>query len=129
MDPAYGISLSTKDKESIVNGEERNDEHVNLAQQLLKAQFPSLNGLQCTLLQSRKQPLPEGKQVVQIIHCHGNHWIAVSSMNTSDKTVNVYDSLYNSLDGETTDIINSLFQSINQPSPITRGTKSKIRSL
>lgn len=43
----------------------------------------------------------------------------MSSMNTSDETVNVYDSLYDSLDGETTDIINSLFQSTNQPNPIT----------
>jgi hypothetical protein len=37
-----GSFLSIKDKASIVNGEQLNDEHVNFAQQLLKAQIPSL---------------------------------------------------------------------------------------
>lgn len=112
-----GIFLSTEDKASIVNGELLNDEQVNFAQQLLKAQFPCLNGLRCTLLQSKKQSLEENKQVVQIIHSRGNHWIAVSSMNSSDRTVNVCNSLYNTLDGDTKDIIYSLFQSV-QPHPI-----------
>ena len=38
-------------------------------------------------------------------------------MNSSDGTVTVYDSLYNTLDGDTTDIIYSLFQSV-QAHPI-----------
>ena len=48
--------------------------------------------------------------IVQIFHSHGNHWIALSSFNSSDRTVNVYHSLYDTLDGDTEDIIDSLFQ-------------------
>ena len=97
-------------KAGIVSGQQLNDEHVNFAQKLLKARFPCLNGLRSTLLQSHKQSLPESEQVGQIVHSHGNHWIALSLLNSSDRTVNVYDSLYDTLDGNTEDIINSLFQ-------------------
>ena len=85
------ILLSTEDKAGIISGQQLNDKHINFAQKLLKAQFPCLNGLRSTLLQSHKQSLPESEQVVQIVHSCGNHWIAVSSLNSSDRTVNVYD--------------------------------------
>ena len=104
------ILLSTEDKAGIISGQQLNDEHINFAQKLLKAQFPCLNGLHSTLLHSHKQSLPGSEQVVQIVHSRGNQWIAVSSLNSSDRTVNVYDSLYDTLDGDTEDIINSLFQ-------------------
>ena len=97
-------------KAGIVSGQQLNDEHINFAQKLLKARFPCLNGLRSTLLQSHKQSLPESEQVGQIVHSRGNHWIALSSLNSSDRTVNVYDSLYDTLDGNTEDIINSLFR-------------------
>ena len=67
------ILLSTEDKAGIISGQQLNDEHINFAQKLLKAQFPCLNGLHSTLLQSHKQSLPESERVVQIVHCRGNH--------------------------------------------------------
>lgn len=40
--------------EGIISGEKLSDLHINFAQKLLKQQFPWVNGLQCTLLQSKK---------------------------------------------------------------------------
>ena len=42
------------DSERIIMGEELTDLEINLAQQLLKKQFPNLNGFTCTLLQDKK---------------------------------------------------------------------------
>jgi len=41
------------DSERIIMGEELTDLEINLAQQLLKKQFPNLNGFTSTLLQVR----------------------------------------------------------------------------
>ena len=40
---------------SIVSGDWSSDLPINLAQHYLQSQFPELNGLQSTLLQSKKQ--------------------------------------------------------------------------
>ena len=106
-----GIVLTTRDKKSIQEGEMLNDEHVNFAQQLLKAQFSSLNGLRSTLLQSKKQPLSECSQALQIIHSRGNHWIAASTVSVSDGTVRVYDSVYDTLDEDTQSIVSAMYVS------------------
>ena len=58
------ILLNTEDKAGFISGQQLNDEHINFAQKLLKAQFPCLNGLRSTLLQSHKKLLPESEQVV-----------------------------------------------------------------
>ena len=110
-----GIVLTIRDKKSILEGEMLNDEHVNFAQQLLKAQFSSLNGLRSTLLQSKKQPLSECSQALQIIHSRGNHWIAASTVSISDGTVRVYDSVYDTLDEDTKSIISAIFHSNHFP--------------
>ena len=41
--------LSDTDVEKVIMGEELSDIHVNLAQRLLQAEFPDLNGLLSTL--------------------------------------------------------------------------------
>ena len=68
--------------ESILNGEKLTDLHVHLAQQLLEQQFPHLNGLQPTVLQTKKsldvrKPLP---YQLQVIHSRGDHWILASNI-------------------------------------------------
>ena len=45
--------LCDSDVERIIMGEELIDVHINIAQNLLKKQFPNLSGLQCTLLQAK----------------------------------------------------------------------------
>ena len=60
-------------------GNELSDLHVNMAQNLLKAQFPQFNGFCPTLLQGKEPPVQSTdavKNKVQIIHCNKrHHWI------------------------------------------------------
>ena len=110
-----GIVLTCDDKAVISNGDKLNDKHINFSQQLLKKQFPGLSGLRSTLLQTKKEPLPTSKQVVQIVHSRGDHWMALSTINTVTDEVNVYDSVYQTLDSDTTQVILSLFEASTSP--------------
>lgn len=95
---------------SITKGDLLSDLPINLAQHFLQSQFPQIEGLQSTLLQSKKRP-PSGrlKNQLQIVHGHRNHWIVVSSIKCEDGAVNVYDSLYDSLDASTREVVFNLF--------------------
>ena len=67
----------------IVKGEMLSDIPINIAQSLLKKQFPGLNALQPTVYQQRSQTgesLKDEVNQMQIIHCRGNHWIVSSSI-------------------------------------------------
>ena len=99
--------------ESILNGEKLTDLHVHLAQQLLKQQFPHINGLQPTVLQTKKslgvrKPFPNQ---LQVIHSRGDHWILASNISCRNSVLNVYDSVYRSTDEATSAVITNLFQS------------------
>ena len=94
------IVLTNRDKVCITGGEKLSDLHINFAQKLLKMQFLDLNGLRSTLLQSKKLPLKDRKQMVQIVHSHGDHWIVISTINADDGKVNVYDSVYHMQSGQ-----------------------------
>ena len=98
--------LSKFDREEIDSGSRLNDRHINHAQAMIKSQF-SLEGLQCTLFQNSRQP---PRNDVQIIHSRGNHWIVVSSLLSERGHVNVYDSLYDSVDEDTLKSIKFLFK-------------------
>ena len=78
------------DVDSIINGDKLSDLEIKFAQKLLKQQFPALNGLQCTLFQSKPQickPLQ-----LQVIHCSTrDHWIVASNCMCMDGELNVYD--------------------------------------
>ena len=54
------------DAESIKMGHELSDLEINLAQQLLKAQFSKLNGLQSTLIQDKKSINPQQRKNYRI---------------------------------------------------------------
>ena len=94
-------------------GDELSDTHINMAQNLLKAQFPLLNGLKSTLLQGKQQTFTEDevKNKLQIIHClERHHWIVATSVKCASGQVHVVDSLFKSLDDETKGTIFRLFQ-------------------
>ena len=110
-----GIVLTCEDKAVLSNGGKLNDKHIYFSQQLLKTQFPGLNGLRSTLLQTKKEPLPTSKQVVQIVHSRGDHWVALSTINAVADEVYVYDSVYRTLDDESTQAILTLFQAATHP--------------
>ena len=66
---------------------------IQLPQKLLKAQFPHINGQQCTLLSENDGFHTEQHEALQIHFVAGNHWIASSSF---EQQVTVYDSKYSS---------------------------------
>ena len=63
-------------------GRKPTDEHINFAQDHITSQFPVINGLQCTLLQTKKVAQTElaVKNKLQIVHSCGDHWIAASNI-------------------------------------------------
>ena len=105
--------LSDPEIEELIMGAELSDRHINLAQKILKEQFPNLNGLNSTLLQLKQQKLTEDmvKNKLQIIHCsERHHWVTASTVKTAPGVVIVVDSLFKSIDTETKSIILNLFQ-------------------
>ena len=88
-----GIVLTITDKEHILSGKKLNDLHINFAQTILKQQFSDLAGLKSTLLQTRKHPVEEKKEQIQIVHSRGDQWIVASSTG-NEVPVLVYDSIY-----------------------------------
>ena len=110
-----GITLKTEDKAIIANGEKMHDLIIDMAQRLLKKQFPNLLGLQSTLLQQKKrqQGIERNNLQLQVIHSRGDHWIVASTIFADDGQVNVYDSVYHAIDKETEVIIANLFGSLS----------------
>ena len=102
-----GIILLEAHRNEITHGMKLNDLVINMAQQLLKAQFPIVTGLQSTLLQSKNNyPALKNNNSVQIVHSRGDHWIVASQ--ASSGVVKVYDSVYDTIDKETTNVILNL---------------------
>ena len=105
-----GIVLTRRDKDKISKGEMLDDLVINSVQILLKKQFPNLLGLQSTLLQSSDQGgMKENHSQVQVIHSRGNHWIVASTIHAECGVVQVYDSIYSTVDDETRSSIKNLF--------------------
>ena len=99
------ISLSKLQRQEIERGDWLDDYHINFAQNLIKIQF-NIEGLQSTLLQKSCKPTVNQ---LQIIHTRGNHWIVASTILSSPAVVTVYDTLYDTVDGDTADVILNLF--------------------
>ena len=74
--PAKKQKYICKEFEDIIMGVELSDLQINKAQNLLKAQFPQLNGLESILLQNNSTGLlavDEVKNKLQIVHCKARH--------------------------------------------------------
>ena len=110
--PKKKMKYDSQDDGTSISNEKLSDLHINLAQQLLKQQFPQLNGLQCTLFQSKKHVGKPLKDQLQVIHCRSrDHWIVTSTIRCKDGVVNIYNSVYSTLDEETKEVIANLFHS------------------
>ena len=69
-------------EEAIIMGQKLSDVDINLAQHLLKAQYPKLNRLKSTLLQDKKAANAKSSisNNIQIIYCQErHHWITVTT--------------------------------------------------
>ena len=106
----FKVDIPDSYLDKITSGQKLSDIEINLAQQLLKKQFTSVNGLQSTLLQSKPRAGEPPDNQLLIIHSRGDHWILASAIGCSE-SVCVYDSVYNVLDKGTVDIISNLFRS------------------
>lgn len=71
-----------------------NDEAMDHAQALLKAQFPSTEGLYATTSVALLSTVPGPTQgFVQIFNLSANHWVTVSNIGCKVREVNVFDSM------------------------------------
>ena len=106
-------------------GEKLDDCHIDVVQGFLKQQFPSISGLQSLLLQKYKllRTQDSHQYQIHIIRSQGDHWIVTSTV-LADGQVEVYDSIYRTLDRETLDIILNIFNGSNAKElvPIHRQT-------
>jgi len=113
--------------ENIIMGVELSDLHINLAQGILKRQFPGLNGLISTLYQDKELKLTESdvNNKVQIIHCkQRHHWIVASTVKNTSEVI-VVDSIFKSLDEETKLTIFKLFQYDCKKPPMIKVIKTQ----
>ena len=68
----------------LTSSEWLNDQHIDVAQTLIKQQYPHNHGLKPTILQGRNV-LP--KDSLQILHIDGAHWVAASTFDTGDEDI------------------------------------------
>ena len=102
---------SDEDLQAVLAGEKLSDQHIHIAQCLIKEQFPHVKGLQSTLLQLKHGLTYEaGTDHLQVIHSRGDHWVLASTVGCEGGTVNLYDSVYHSLDEVTLQVVHNLFQ-------------------
>ena len=96
--------LNAEDIQVLENGW-LTDKHMLKANNILKKDYSSVNGLQDTLLQQNFSWDIPSSEFLQILHVNGNHWITISNIGVSDNSVNVYDSLYNGITQTTKELI------------------------
>lgn len=109
--PLKKNKLSASAVEDVIMGEELSDVHINLAQNLLKRQFPKLCGLYSTLLQEKSKVNRKEGGVLQIVHCASrHHWIVTTTIGGKENNVLVFDSIFGNVDEETKKVIFNLFQ-------------------
>ena len=91
------LDLSKEEKDAIIGKEMLSDESINIAQNLLKQQFPNLNGLVDTSVGKCQEfdIIPAKQRYVQILHAGSLHWVCVASVkeNENNQSHQIYDSL------------------------------------
>ena len=102
--------LKLSDKVAIEQGEEMIDKHMQMAQHLVRIQFPVDGGLQSILLLQKKKKGTWTMSTVQIIYCNKrSHWITATTKFCKPGQVNIYDSMFNKLNAETRTIVKQMF--------------------
>ena len=107
---ANRCTLTLADKKTLLTfGSSLTDKHVNYAQALLRRQFTyNVTGLQSTLLQY-KPLIKKWDEGLQIIHCHGCHWVVAHKEAVCTDIVKVYDTLYDGADDVIKTVLLNLF--------------------
>lgn len=100
---------TTLDRKDLLDNSKLNDRHINLAQMLLRRQFPNIDGLGYTLFQ-HKLPVKSISNGLQIIFDRKCHWIVASCIGCDSQTIEVYDSLYSDVSEGSKTVIFNLFE-------------------
>ena len=85
------MQISSELMETLQSGEWLSDIHISFAQDLLRKQFPDVDGLQSPLLSQNNRFFQIANEGVQIHHISSNHWVTSCSFN---QEVNIYDSMF-----------------------------------
>ena len=86
------LNLSPREISHLQNGEMLNDTHIDVANQMLRKQFPEVRGLQSPLL---GQSLSFAVTEPPFLHVDTLHWVTVIGVSSS--LVKVYDSVFNTV--------------------------------
>ena len=96
--PTFGrIELTVADRNIITSGG------------LLKHQHNNFTGLLLTLLIPSHTAQITIQPALQIVHSRGNYWIVVTTLQSPERTVKVFDSLYTSTDPSTSQLLYKLY--------------------
>ena len=87
------LNLSPMEISHLQNGEMLNDTHIDVANQMLRKQFPEVRGLQSPLLGQSLSFAVTEPLFVQVLHVDTLHWVTVIGVRSS--LVKVYDSVFN----------------------------------
>ena len=87
------LNLSPREIAHLQNGEMLNDTHIDVANQMLRKQFPEVRGLQSPLLGQSLSFAVTEPPFVQLLHVDTLHWVTVIGVSSS--LVKVYDSVFN----------------------------------
>lgn len=72
------VTLTKQEKDHLIGEYELSDNHINLAQLLLKLQFPDIDGFRNTLEQDKPfKRLPVCSKLMQVIFVRKCHWACV----------------------------------------------------
>ena len=92
-----------------------NDCHINYCQCLFKKTVSISRGLLLTLLQNSSLKKDRIICGIQIIFCkERNHWVVAARIESCHNSINVYDSLYKSVDKDTKQAILNMFKKVGQ---------------
>ena len=92
-----GLILKNCDKTALLEDKELNDKHIDMGQKLLKQQIRSLRGLLSAVTPLQVQPRWVNNYI-QIFNRGGNHWITMSTIGCKEGEINMFDSLYSTVD-------------------------------
>ena len=106
------IELTMVDRRSITSGDLLSDKHIDFAQALLRKRHKELTGLNSTLLLAKHRNLARPPPSLQILHTRGNHWIIATTLGYPIGSPKVFDSLYESIELPTLNLLSSLYGSV-----------------
>ena len=105
----YKYTLMHTDLSTLLtSGSPLNDKHINLAQTLLRKQFPKLSALQSTLLQFKALD-KKFLSGIQIVHCPNDHWVTLFKEHPSTNVIKVFDSVFDSPNTAVYTVASNLF--------------------